>query len=63
MVIMAGATTFLFNEVVMSSSMILQFTASSVIAGILYLALAGFIGLIDLQDMKRLPLIRKWFVQ
>ncbi|MBA9088271.1 stage V sporulation protein B [Fontibacillus solani] len=63
MIIMAGATTFMFNEVIMSSSMILQFIATSMIAGILYVALAGFIGLIDFQDVKRLPLLRKWFTQ
>lgn len=61
MVIMAGTTAFMFNEIHISSNMLSQFTFVSFIAGIIYLALAGFIGLIDLQDIKRLPVLRKWF--
>ncbi|MNO56766.1 Stage V sporulation protein B [compost metagenome] len=63
MVIMAGAVSYIFNEIMFSSNLLIQFITASSISGILYLILAGFIGLIDLHDLKRLPFVSKWFPQ
>lgn len=61
MVIMAGATTYLNNHFQFSDSQGIQFLCAAFFSTLLYLALAGITGLIDLHDIKRMPLIRNWF--
>lgn len=60
MIIMAGAASYLFNEISFGSGLAIQFLSAASISGIVYLLLAGVMGLVDLQDLKRLPLLRRW---
>lgn len=61
MIIMAGATTYLNNHLQFSESQGIQFLSAAFFSTLLYLVLAGITGLIDLHDIKRMPLIRRWF--
>lgn len=61
MVIMAAAADYLYKNLVLSSQMGWQFLMAALLSGLLYLALAGIMGLFDLQDLKRLPVLGKWF--
>ncbi|GIO87945.1 stage V sporulation protein B [Paenibacillus faecis] len=61
MIIMAGAASYLYHEVPMGGGEGVQFLASVSLSGILYLILSGLLGLVDLHDLKRLPLFRRWF--
>lgn len=61
MVIMAAAADYLYKNLVLSSQMGWQFLMAALLSGLLYLALAGIMGLFDLQDLKRLPVFGKWF--
>ncbi|MGG6313586.1 stage V sporulation protein B [Paenibacillus macerans] len=61
MVIMAAAADYAFKHIPFSSQLGLQFLLAASLSGLLYLALAGIMGLFDLQDLKRLPFFGKWF--
>lgn len=61
MVIMAGAATYVYHEITISPLPGIQLIAATVISGILYVALSGIMGLIDLHDLRRIPLLRRWF--
>lgn len=61
MIIMAGAAAYLFREIQFSPYPVLQFSAAAIISGVLYVVLCGVMGLIDLHDLRRLPLLRRWF--
>ncbi|MCH1640438.1 polysaccharide biosynthesis protein [Paenibacillus timonensis] len=61
MVIMAAAADYLYKNFILSSQMGWQFLMAALLSGLLYLALAGIMGLFDLQDLKRLPVFGKWF--
>ncbi|MUG89120.1 stage V sporulation protein B [Paenibacillus timonensis] len=61
MVIMAAAADYFYKNLVLSSQMGWQFLIAAMLSGLLYLALAGIMGLFDLQDLKRLPIFGKWF--
>ncbi|WP_410772530.1 stage V sporulation protein B [Fontibacillus sp. BL9] len=61
MVIMAGAATYLYNNFAFSDSLWLQFISAAFVSTVLYILLAGIMGLIDLHDIRRLPILRKWF--
>ncbi|WP_334078033.1 stage V sporulation protein B [Paenibacillus sanfengchensis] len=61
MIIMAGAASYLYYEVPMGGNAGVQFLTSVSLSGILYLILSGLLGLVDLHDLKRLPLFRRWF--
>lgn len=61
MIIMAGVGKFIFYDMVISSRLGIQLTASIGIAGILYLILSALMGLINFSDMKRIPFLGKYF--
>ncbi|MGG1614543.1 stage V sporulation protein B [Paenibacillus phoenicis] len=61
MIIMAAAADYLYKNLVLSSQMGWQFLMAASLSGLLYLALAGIMGLFDLHDLKRLPVLGKWF--
>lgn len=61
MVIMAAAAQYAMNRLPFGSVLEIQFIAAATASGILYLALAGVMGLFDLHDLKRLPVLGKWF--
>lgn len=61
MIIMAGAATYLFNHFSLSNSMGIRFMAAALLSGLLYLLLTGVMGLIDLHDLRRIPILRRWF--
>lgn len=63
MVIMAGAAQYLFNQMNIGLPLMVQFTTAAGASILLYLALAGGMGLIDLQDLRRVPFIGRWFKQ
>ncbi len=63
MVIMAGAATYLYNHLQFSGNQVIQFMSTAFLSSLIYLVLAGITGLIDLHDIKRIPLIRRWFPQ
>lgn len=61
MIIMAGAAAYIYHELSISPLPGIQLMASIAISGVLYIVLSGIMGLIDLHDLRRLPLLRKWF--
>lgn len=61
MVIMAAAAEYVFTHFIFSSQLGFQFILAALLSGLLYLLLAGIMGLFDLQDLKRLPFFGKWF--
>lgn len=61
MLIMAATADYLYKHLFVSSQMGWQFLMASLLSGLLYLALAGIMGLFNLQDLKRLPVFGKWF--
>ncbi|WP_055105129.1 stage V sporulation protein B [Paenibacillus ihumii] len=61
MIIMAAAAAYIYHELSISPLPELQLIAAAAISGILYIVLSGAMGLIDLHDLRRLPLIRRWF--
>ncbi|MFD1177068.1 stage V sporulation protein B [Paenibacillus puldeungensis] len=61
MVIMAGAAQYLFSQMNFGLPLMVQFTSAAGASVLLYLALAGGMGLIDLQDLRRIPFIGRWF--
>ncbi|GIP12101.1 stage V sporulation protein B [Paenibacillus macerans] len=61
MVIMAAAAQYAMNRLPFGSVLEIQFIAAATSSGILYLALAGVMGLFDVHDLKRLPFLGKWF--
>ncbi|WP_068784618.1 stage V sporulation protein B [Paenibacillus phocaensis] len=60
MIIMAAAADYFYKHLVISSQMGWQFLTAALLSGLLYLALAGIMGLFDLQDLKRIPVLGKW---
>jgi stage V sporulation protein B len=61
MIIMAAAADYLYKNLILSSQMGWQFLMAASLSGLLYLALAAIMGLFDLHDLKRLPILGKWF--
>lgn len=61
MVIMAGAAQYLFSRMNFGLPLMVQFTTAAGASILLYLALAGGMGLIDQQDLRRVPFIGRWF--
>lgn len=61
MIIMAAAADYLYKNLILSSQMGWQFLVAASLSGLLYLALAAIMGLFDLHDLKRLPILGKWF--
>ncbi|WP_110931791.1 stage V sporulation protein B [Paenibacillus bouchesdurhonensis] len=61
MIIMAGAAAYIYHELTISPQPGIQLIAATVISGVLYIALSGIMGLIDLHDLRRIPLLRRWF--
>lgn len=61
MFIMAGAAAYFYHEIFISPLPGIQLVASIAVSGVLYIVLSGIMGLIDLHDLRRIPLLRKWF--
>ncbi|RCX22444.1 stage V sporulation protein B [Fontibacillus phaseoli] len=61
MVIMAGAAAYLYNHFAFSDSLWLQFISAAFVSTVLYVLLAGIMGVIDLHDIRRIPILRRWF--
>lgn len=60
MVIMAGTAALLYNKFSLGSPALLLI-ASSVISGLVYVILCAIMGLFDLQDLRRIPILRRLF--
>lgn len=60
MVIMAGAATLLYNELSFGSPAMLLIT-SSVLSGLVYIILCAVMGMFDLHDLRRIPILRRLF--
>lgn len=61
MIIMAGAATLLYNELSLIGGPAVQLLASSVLSGLIYIVLCAVMGMFDLQDLRRIPILRRWF--
>lgn len=61
MFIMAAAADYTYNKLVISSHSAIQFMLSALLSGLLYIILAAIMGLFDLHDLRRLPILGKWF--
>lgn len=61
MIIMAAAADYIYKHWATNSHITIQFVLSALLSGLLYVILAGILGLFDLHDLKRLPLVGRWF--
>lgn len=61
MIIMAGAATYLFHHIHVSALIGIQFLFAAGVSTLLYLFITVIMGLIDMDDMRRIPIIGKVF--
>ncbi|GAA0138098.1 stage V sporulation protein B [Paenibacillus sp. YSY-4.3] len=61
MIIMAAAAAYIYHDLPVSPLPEVQLIFAMSISGLLYIALSGAMGLIDFHDLRRLPLLRRWF--